>query len=101
VDRNFGGVIWTKHALSRLRERGIKQGDAWATWRRPDKSRFSGKKNGWVYKRNFGSKMIGVIAKKNEKGDWIILSAWEKPLLRSNRGKNRFWSFLRKLFQIF
>lgn len=111
MDRKFGGVIWTKHALARLRERGIKQGDAWAAWSRPDKSRFSRKKNGWVYKRTFpvklrngasGSRVVGVIAKKNEEGDWIILSAWEKPLsLRSNRNKNTFWSFLRKLFQIF
>ena len=31
MDRNFGGVIWTNHALDRLRERGIKQGDAWVT----------------------------------------------------------------------
>ena len=27
-DRNYGGVIWTNHALERLNKRGIKQGDA-------------------------------------------------------------------------
>ncbi|KKQ44128.1 MAG: hypothetical protein US62_C0032G0012 [Candidatus Woesebacteria bacterium GW2011_GWA1_37_8] len=32
MDKNYGGVIWTNHALSRLRERGISQGDAWATF---------------------------------------------------------------------
>ena len=33
MDRNFGGVVWTDHALRRLKQRGISQGDAWATWR--------------------------------------------------------------------
>ena len=28
MEKNFGGVIWTNHALQRLRERNISQGDA-------------------------------------------------------------------------
>ncbi|KKR09982.1 MAG: hypothetical protein UT38_C0017G0001, partial [Microgenomates group bacterium GW2011_GWA2_39_19] len=49
MDQHYGGVIWTNHALQRLRERGIKQGDAWVTWRRPDKSRYATAQGAWIY----------------------------------------------------
>jgi hypothetical protein len=78
-ERNFGGVIWTDHALSRLRERGIKQGDAWATWRNPDQSRFASLRGAWVYYKTWGETKIEVVAKQNEKHEWLILSVWAKP----------------------
>ena len=66
MDRNYGGVIWTNHALQRLGERGIKQGDAWATWNRPEQSRQgSGSHQGaWVYYRTYGDERIEVVAKQ-------------------------------------
>lgn len=76
-DRNFGGVIWTDHALARLRERGIKQGDAWATWRRPQLSK-KGKSGSWIYWRNWGGIQIEVVAKENAGGKWVILSVWSR-----------------------
>lgn len=78
VNRNFGGVIWTSHALEKLRERGINQSDAWATWRRPDQSRKASSKGSWVYYRTFGNQKIEVVAKQNEKKQWIILSVWSR-----------------------
>lgn len=78
MNQKYGGVIWTNHALARLRERGIKQGDAWATFRRPDKSRYAKQKGAWVYYRTWGDQRIEVVAKKNDKGEWIILSVWSK-----------------------
>ena len=47
MENNYGGIIWTNHALQRLRERNIKQGDAWATWNNPQQSR-KGKSGNWV-----------------------------------------------------
>jgi len=83
MDKNFGGVIWTNHALGRLKERGIKQGDAWATWKRPDQSRYAASKGAWVYYRTFGNQKIEVVAKHlpagkagNERKEWVILSVW-------------------------
>lgn len=79
MDNHFGGVIWTNHALERLRERGISQGDAWATWNRPDQSRpGSNQKGSWVYYKTYGGQKIEVVAKKNEEGKWIILSVWSR-----------------------
>ena len=90
MDENFGGVIWTKHALSRMRKRGIKQGDAWATWRRPDQSRYAKTKGTWVYYKAYGNQKIEVVAKKmpparrangpEGKEKWIILSVWSRPV---------------------
>ena len=95
MDENFGGVIWTKHALSRMRKRGIKQGDAWATWRRPDQSRYAKTKGTWVYYKAYGNQKIEVVAKKmpparrvngpEGKGEWVILSVWSRDVSRKPR----------------
>lgn len=79
MDNHYKGLIWTNHALDRLRQRGIKQGDAWATWNRPDQSR-KGSSGNWVYYKTYGNQKIEVVAKKNEKGQWLILSVWSKEV---------------------
>jgi hypothetical protein len=79
MDRNYGGVIWTNHALARLSQRGIKQGDAWATWKNPDQARYAVIKGAWVYYRTYDDTKIEVVAKQNEKKEWVILSVWSKP----------------------
>ena len=78
MNKNYGGVIWTDHALQRLRERGISQGDAWATWKSPGQSRYAEAKGAWIYYKTYGNSRIEVVAKKNEKGEWLILSVWSK-----------------------
>lgn len=78
MDAHYKGIIWTKHALSRMQERGIKQSDAYATWSNPDRSKYAKTKLAWVYNRNINGQKIEVVAKKNEKGDWVILSVWSK-----------------------
>ncbi len=77
---NFGGVIWTNHALARLSERGIKQGDAWATWRNPDQSRYAATRGAWIYYKTYGSTRVEVVAKQNIRKQWVILSVWSKPV---------------------
>ena len=99
MDRNFGGVIWTNHALAKLRERGISQSDAWATWRRPEQSRKARIPGAWIYYRTYGSEKIEVISKKNEKGEWLILSVWSRPVF-GHQKKESFLSFiLKKIFR--
>ncbi len=97
MDKNYGGVIWTNHALDRMRDRRIKQGDAWATWRRPDQSRYAKSKGTWVYYRTLSSQKIEVVAKKNEKKEWIILSVWSRKILSKKKNNRRTKSAL-KLF---
>ena len=99
MDNHFGGVIWTNHALGRLRERGIKQGDAWATWNRPESSKKGTAPGTFVYFRNYGGTQIEVVAKKNEKGEWLILSVWSRPVPVNSTSmgqgpKTSFWKFI-------
>lgn len=79
MDKNYGGVFWTNHALERLTERNIKQGDAWSVWKRPDNSRYSKVRGAWVYERTYGNQTIEVVAKKGNDDNWLILSVWSKP----------------------
>lgn len=95
MDSKFGGVIWTNHALEKLKERGIKQSDAWATWRNPEQSRKAKVQGAWVYYKTYGSEKIEVVAKKNEKGEWIILSVWSRSVFKKS-GNESFWAFLLK-----
>lgn len=85
MERNFGGVIWTNHALQRLKERNISQGDAWATFRRPEQSRYAESKGAWVYYKTYGNQKIEVVAKQNEKKEWIILSVWSRQVFRKTK----------------
>lgn len=100
MDNHFGGVIWTNHALARLRERGIKQGDAWATWRSPQESRKGTSSGSWIYYRTYGTTKIEVVAKKNEKGEWLILSVWSRQVdgVGKKKSESLFKSLLKILF---
>ena len=89
MDNNFGGVIWTNHALERMNERGIKQRDAWATWRNPEQSRKANISGAWVYYRTYGNEKIEVVAKKNEKREWIVLSVWSRPVYESSAKQDK------------
>lgn len=105
MKKDYGGVIWTNHAIERLQQRAISQGDAFATFNRPDKSRPGGKNGTFVYYktwetagRNGGRhfEQIEVVATKDD-GKWIILSVWSKPVKGAYRkGKQK--SLLQKIF---
>jgi len=99
MDNHFGGVNWTNHALDRLRQRGIKQGDAWATWRNPEHSKKGTGVGSWVYYRNYNGVQIEVVAKQNENKEWIILSAWSSRVFENSKKPESLLSLLfKKLF---
>lgn len=99
---NYGGIIWTNHALLRLSERGIKQGDAWAVWNRPDQSRYSKTQGAWIYYRTYGDERIEVVAKQNEKKEWIILSVWSKKIgIETTNAKSNTDSLLTRILGLF
>lgn len=85
ADRNFGNIIWTNHALQRLNERSIKQGDAWATWRNPEKSRYAATQGAWIFYRTYGDQKIEVVAKQNERKQWVVLSVWSRPVYETSK----------------
>jgi len=71
-------VIFTKHAINRLHNRNLSQSDAWDTFKHPDGSLLGKTVNSRKFYKNYGKQRIEVIAKKNEKGEWVILSCWSK-----------------------
>lgn len=86
--REYKGLIFTNHALTRLKQRGISQGDAWATWRNADQSRYAKSKDAWIYYKTYGSSTIEVVAKYNEKKEWVVLSVWSKPVYKQKYKKS-------------
>lgn len=103
MDKNFGGVIWTNHAIERLVQRGIKQGDAWATFQRPEQSRKGSADGSWVYYKTYGSERLEVVAKKNEQAKWIILTVWNRPVYGTHytrKKENFFIQALKRLLNI-
>jgi hypothetical protein len=88
MDNHYKELIWTTHA--------------WATWNRPDQSRKGAAAGSWIYYRTYGSERIEVVAKQNEKKEWIVLSVWSRPVVQkaSNLPKFSFWNnLLRSIFK--
>ncbi len=104
MKKDYGGIIWTNHAIQRMQDRGIKQGDAWATWKRPDNSHYTKSKGAWIYHRTYGNERIEVVAKQNEKKQWIVLSVWSKRLRKQHRKASKekigIWDLLKGLFKV-
>jgi len=79
MQRQYAGAIWTNHALDRLNQRGLTQTIAGETFKYADVA-MAGKQSGSIeYHKRFGRSLVTVIAKKNEKGEWLILSCWIDP----------------------
>ena len=77
----FAGAIWTNHARERLGQRGLSQSLAASAFTHPDR-RIDGKEAGtYEFQKRVGKSLITIIAKQNEKYEWIILSCWIDPPL--------------------
>jgi|SRR5581483_1193678 len=79
LSKNYGNAIWTNHALDRLNQRGLTQEMAWKTFQHPESSVKEGES--FKYQKKFGRSTVTVIAKQNEKREWLILSCWIYPPL--------------------
>lgn len=78
---NYGGLIWTHHALQRLSERGITQEIAWDAVKHPDEIT-KGKRHGtWEYKKKVHAFLVTVVAAENDTKELVILSVVALPPL--------------------
>lgn len=77
----YQGAIWTNHALERLGQRGLSQDMATKAFRSPDKSSHGKQRGTMEYQKQFGPSTVTIIAKQNDKREWIILSCWIDPPL--------------------
>lgn len=75
-EREYGGVIWTNHAIDRLRQRKVHQSDAMAVMRKPEKT-FPGKKDNTVkFIRTINDRRIHLVAALDEHKKWVVLTAF-------------------------
>lgn len=74
--RFYGNMIWTDHAVERLKKRHISQADALKVMANPTKT-FPGKKPGTVkFIRTINDRRIHLVGKLNEQKQWVVLTAW-------------------------
>lgn len=78
MNNRYGGIIWTNHALNRLSERRINQADAWYTFQHPQNSESAKTMGAWAYYRTFDQTRIEVVAKQNDRKEWVIISVWSE-----------------------
>lgn len=78
---NTTAIIWTKHALQRLKERKFSQRMATEAVRHPDRRHSGTEKGTTQFVKRFGSSLVTVVAKQNDHKDIIILSCWIDPPL--------------------
>lgn len=101
---NFMSVIFTNHAIQRLCERKITQSDAWYTFRHSDKQSQGLTPGSYLYSKTYGPQTIEVVAKQNEKKEWVVLSVWSKLIgnnqpIFTQKKENWLWKFLKRKFK--
>jgi hypothetical protein len=74
-------VVFTNHAIERMKERGISGDLAWQSVRRPDRTTPGKEKHTTEFIKYHNKHTITTIAKKNDLGEWVVLSAWIDPPL--------------------
>jgi len=77
--RTYGGLIWTNHALARLKGRRIPQEIAWRAFKHPETTVKGRKQGSFEFIKTHEMRTLSVIAKQNEKKEWLILSVWAEP----------------------
>lgn len=90
---NYGGAIWTNHALERLSQRGISQENALRAFKDAD-SQFEGTAPGsQKFIKQFGDKKVTLIGKYTDQKEWIIISAWIDPPLPGSADERKQQSY--------
>lgn len=73
----MANIIWTKHALERIKDRKLPQKLVDETITSPDKN-FDSRK-GLEFQKKFQSQIVTAVVKRNENGELIVISAWVDP----------------------
>jgi hypothetical protein len=78
-NNRYGGVIWTNHALERLRQRNMPQSMALDAFHHPDSTSPGKKSHTTEFQKRMNNYFVTVIATKNDTKEWVILSCWVDP----------------------
>lgn len=75
-------VVFTDHAIKRMHQRGISGDWAWQSVKQPDKTSAGKERHTTEFIKQFNAHMVTTIAKKNDIGEWVVLSVWMDPPLK-------------------
>lgn len=76
----YKNLIFTKHVLERMKERGVFYKDVFWVFNNPDQA-WEGKTPGSKkFYKEYKRKRYSLVAKKSEEGKWILLTCWVKEL---------------------
>lgn len=103
MNQRYGGVIWTNHAIQRLYESRITQSDAWYSFQHPDGQTYGSAPGSIKYYKDYGPQRIEVVATRNEKKEWVILSCWSKIIGTGQsifpKSENLLWFLVKKILK--
>lgn len=74
-------IVFTNHSIERMKSRGISGDWAWQTVKTPDSTSPGKEKYTTEFKKRFGSHTVTAIGKKNDIGEWVVVSVWMDPPL--------------------
>ena len=78
MDNKYLDIIFTNHAIVRLYNRGISQSDAYDTLKNYDEIKEGNTLGSKKFCKNYGEQRIEIVAKKNDRDQWLILSCWSR-----------------------
>ncbi len=78
-------IVFTNHAIDRMKERGISGDWAWQTVKHPEKNSPGKEKHTTEFTKSFNEYTVTAIGKKNDVGEWVILSVWMDPPLKGTK----------------
>jgi len=76
----YKGLIFTNHILERMKQRNLNYEDVYWVFSKADEVYDAKVKGGKKFYRNWKGKRYSVVAKKNDQGQWIVLTCWAKDL---------------------
>lgn len=90
-------VVFTNHAIERLKQRGISGDWAFQTVKIPDQSLPGKEKHTTEFIKKFEAYTVTAVAKKNDVGEWVVLSVWMDPPLPGTKDYHNRQKYLSSL----
>lgn len=93
-------VVFTNHAIERIKQRGITGDLVWQTVRNPDKTAPGKEKHTTEFSKYHNGHTITAVGKKNDLAEWVVLSAWIDPPLAGTHDYHKKEKYRKKVEKI-
>ena len=81
-----------------MKERDLSYDDVYWVFKKPDSSEYAKAKDAWKFHKKHKNYRVTVVATKNEKGEWVMMSCWVRDFETSRKflanKRNKFWKIL-------